>query len=75
MGTKHKSHKEWLRPTEYLINMELRRLEKQDTCPHGDISYFADGIYTCICGKAFTEIELDELEWDLEDSATETKDQ
>lgn len=66
---------EFKAPTQFLIDAELRRLEKQDACPHGDITYFADGIYVCICGKPFTETELDEFEWDLEGLATGTNDQ
>lgn len=66
---------EFKAPTPFLIEAELRRLEKQDACPHGDITYFVENIYECICGKRFTTDDLDELEWALEDLATEISDQ
>lgn len=57
---------EFKAPTEFLIAAELRRLEKQDTCPHGDITYLMDGYYECICGKNLTTDDLDELDWERE---------
>jgi hypothetical protein len=54
------------KPTLFMVEAGIRRMEKQETCPHGDISYFADLTYECVCGKQFTTDELDELEWDLE---------
>jgi hypothetical protein len=69
-----KGQKQFNPPTEFLIAAEVRRLEKQDQCPHGDISGPYDGVWVCVCGKAFTEIELDEFEWDLEEKATTTSD-
>lgn len=56
--------------TQFLIDAAVRRLEKQDTCPHGDLTGIPNApetLYECVCGKVFNEDELDEIEWALED--------
>lgn len=56
--------------TQFLVEAHVRRLEKQDTCKHGDITGIPgntpEPLYECVCGKVFNEDELDELEWALE---------
>jgi len=57
--------------TQFLVAAHVRRLEKQDTCKHGDVAPIMEQtpepLYECVCGKVFNEDELDELEWALED--------
>ncbi len=72
-----KGQKKFLPPTEFLLAVAERRMEKQEACGHTELyPGTSDNLMECcFCGKTFDEDEWDELEWALEDEASMIKDQ